>query len=109
MRDVTANEPAVTVAGITAAVSALIALGIAFGLPITDDQTAAILGVVAVVGPLVVGFVTRGKVSPTAAEPVGLDDPDDDDADDQDEDDDEDLVEFEDEDSEDYRPEHSAN
>lgn len=58
------NEPAITVASITAAVSAAIALLTAFGLNLSTEQTAAILGVVAVVGPLVAGYFTRAKVTP---------------------------------------------
>lgn len=61
------REPAITVATITAVVSALLALGAAFGLNLTADQTAAIVGFVAVVAPLAAGFITRGKVSPVAA------------------------------------------
>ncbi len=59
------NEPAITVASITAAVTAFLGLLTAFGLPLTDEQTTAILGVVAVIGPLVVGFIARRYVVPT--------------------------------------------
>lgn len=59
------NEPAVTVASITAGVTAILGLLTAFGLPLTDEQTTAILGVVAVIGPLVVGFIARRYVVPT--------------------------------------------
>ena len=62
------NEPAVTVATITAVVAALLALLAAFGLSLSQDQTAAIMGVVAVLAPLVSGFITRGKVSPVVSE-----------------------------------------
>lgn len=62
------NEPAVTVASITAVVTALLALLTAFGLSLSQDQTAAILGVVAVLAPLVSGFITRGKVTPVDGE-----------------------------------------
>jgi hypothetical protein len=58
------NEPAVAVGTITAVVTALLALLTAFGLSLSADQTAAILGVVAVLGPLVAAFVTRSKVTP---------------------------------------------
>jgi ABC-type spermidine/putrescine transport system permease subunit I len=60
------NEPAITVAGITAAVAALIGLLVAFGVSLSDDQQKAILGAVAVIAPLVAGYVTRGKVTPGA-------------------------------------------
>lgn len=59
------REPLITVASLTALVAALVALLVAFGLKVTEDQTAAVLGLVAVVAPLVVGFVARSKVTPT--------------------------------------------
>ena len=61
----TDNEPAITAGGITALVSALIALGAAFGMPITDAQKTAILSLVAIVAPIAVGLVVRGFVTPT--------------------------------------------
>tara|TARA_R100001244_G_scaffold6385_8_gene7500 strand:+ start:604 stop:813 length:210 start_codon:yes stop_codon:yes gene_type:complete len=59
----TKTEPAL-VAGITAAVAAVLALLVAFGLDMTAEQQTAILGVVAVVAPLVAAIVTRSKVTP---------------------------------------------
>lgn len=59
------REPAVTVATITAAATALIGLLVAFGVPLTDTQQAAILAVVAVAAPLAVGIITRRYVTPT--------------------------------------------
>lgn len=58
------KEPAITIGSISAGVAAVIALLIAFGVPLTDDQQVAILGVVAAVGPLVAAFLTRRFVSP---------------------------------------------
>lgn len=58
------NEPAITVGAVTAVVTALLALLAAFGLNLTQDQTAAIFGAVAVLAPLVSAVVTRGKVIP---------------------------------------------
>ncbi len=58
------TEPLWTVAGVTAAVSALIALLTAFGLELSQEQTTAILGVVAVAAPAVVAAVGRGRVTP---------------------------------------------
>lgn len=58
------NEPAITIASLTAAVAAVIGLLVAFGVSLSDDQQKAILSVVAVVGPLVAGYFTRGKVTP---------------------------------------------
>lgn len=56
------SEPLYTVGTITAAATAVIALLIAFGLPISDDPQSAILGVVAVAAPLVVAAIARGRV-----------------------------------------------
>lgn len=58
------REPAVTVAAITAAASAIITLLIAFGVPMSEAQSQAILGVVAVLAPIVVGLIARGMVTP---------------------------------------------
>lgn len=60
------SEPVVTVASITAAVAALIGVLVAFGVPLTDDQQKALLGLVAVVAPLVAAVIARRKVTPVA-------------------------------------------
>jgi hypothetical protein len=61
------KEPSVIVGTIIAVVTAIIVLLTAFGLHITNDQQSAILGVVAVLAPLIAGGVIRGKVfSPLA-------------------------------------------
>jgi hypothetical protein len=60
------NEPLITVGTVTAAVTALLAAAVAFGLDLTDEQTTAVLAVVAVLAPFVVAFTARGKVTPTA-------------------------------------------
>jgi ABC-type multidrug transport system fused ATPase/permease subunit len=65
------NEPAVTVGTITAVVSALLTLLAAFGLNLSADQTAAVVGVVAVLAPLVAAFITRRKVTPVTATEKG--------------------------------------
>ncbi|RGC68412.1 hypothetical protein C5N14_13580 [Micromonospora sp. MW-13] len=57
-----ATEPLFTVGGITAAVTAVLALLLAFGLPLSDAQQTAILGLVAVLAPLVVAAIARGRV-----------------------------------------------
>lgn len=64
--DPMSSEPLVTVASITAGVAAIIALLVSFGVPVTPEQQTAILGVVAVVAPIVVAFVARGHVTPNA-------------------------------------------
>ena len=61
------NEPLLTVASVTAAATAIIGLLVAFGLELSGEQQTAILGVVAVVAPVVVGVVARRKVTPTKA------------------------------------------
>lgn len=60
------REPVVTTAGVVAGVTALLALVIAFGLPLTAEQQTAILGVTAVAAPLVV-TIARRYVVPSAA------------------------------------------
>ncbi|MEU8220920.1 hypothetical protein AB0C47_34830 [Micromonospora taraxaci] len=60
--DSDSTEPLVTVGAITAAVTAVLGLLVAFGLPISDDQQARILGVIAVAAPFVVTFWGRRQV-----------------------------------------------
>ena len=55
-------EPAL----VTGAVSAILVLVTAFGLPLTEDQKAAILGSIVPVLVLVQALVTRGQVTPNA-------------------------------------------
>lgn len=59
------NEPALTIGGITAAVTAVLTLLVAFGVTLTQAQTAAILGVVGTLGSLVQAWLTRRKVEPS--------------------------------------------
>lgn len=54
------TEPALIVGVVTAA----IALLISFGVGITDEQNVAILGLVAVLAPIVSAAITRGFVTP---------------------------------------------
>ena len=61
------NEPLVTLASITAGVTALLALLVAFGIPITQEQQVAILGVAAVAAPFVVAVAGRGRVTPNGS------------------------------------------
>lgn len=58
----TTTEPVISTATITSAVTAVLALLVAFGLPLTDAQQVAILGVTAVVAPLVVIYARRWTV-----------------------------------------------
>lgn len=62
------SEPAITIGSISAGVGAIIALVVAFGVPLTEDQQIAILGVVAAVGPIVATVITRRYVSPAKSE-----------------------------------------
>lgn len=55
------REPAVLVAGITALLTALVAVLVTW-LPISDDQQAALLGLVGAAAPVIAGLVTRGRV-----------------------------------------------
>ena len=61
------RQPLLTTSGITAAVTAVIALLVAFGLDLTADQKVAILGVVStVVVPAAIAWAAHGKVTPVA-------------------------------------------
>ncbi len=59
-------EPALSVGGVVSALAALLTLLVAFGVSLTPDQTAAVLGFAAVAGPIIAGAVIRGKVRPVA-------------------------------------------
>jgi len=58
------NEPVISVGFLGAAAAAVLALLVAFGVDLTDEQQTAILGVVAVAAPIVVAVVTRRLVTP---------------------------------------------
>jgi hypothetical protein len=60
------REPLVTAATVTALVTAVIGLVVAFGIDLSTEQQTAILGVVAVAAPLVVALFSRSKVTPVA-------------------------------------------
>ena len=61
------HEPLISISSIVAAATAIVALLVAFGVPLTEDQKVAILGLVGVIAPVIVALVTRGKVTPNAA------------------------------------------
>ena len=65
-------EPLISISSIVAAATAVVALLVAFGVPLTEDQKVAILGLVGVIAPVIVALVTRGKVTPNAAVVEGL-------------------------------------
>ena len=58
------NEPLVTRATVTSAVTAVLALLVAFGVDLSNEQRAAVLGIAAVAAPLIVAAVTRHRVTP---------------------------------------------
>lgn len=62
------REPIITVATITAIVSAIIASMVAFGVSFTEDQTTAVMGIVAVLSPFVVAFIARQFTTPVTKE-----------------------------------------
>lgn len=55
-------EPLINVGTITAAGVAVLALLVSFGVSLDDDRQAAVLGIVAVIAPLVVAVVGRARV-----------------------------------------------
>lgn len=57
-----ASEPARVVGLVTTVVTSVLALLVALGLPISDELTVAILGIIASVGPIVAGIAIRGRV-----------------------------------------------
>lgn len=58
------REPVITAASIAAIITAVVALLKSFGVPISDEQATALVGVVGVAAPLVAAFIARGKVTP---------------------------------------------
>ena len=51
---------------ITSTVAAVLVLLVAFGVPVSDDQKAAVLGITGAVLALLAGLTTRALVTPTA-------------------------------------------
>lgn len=60
------REPVLTAASIVAAATAVLAVLAAFGLPLTAEQQAAVLGLIGVAAPYVVALLARRKVTPLA-------------------------------------------
>lgn len=56
------SEPARLIGAITTAVSSVLALLVALGLPISQELTIAILGLIAGLGPIVAGALIRSRV-----------------------------------------------
>jgi hypothetical protein len=64
-------EPLLSVAGITAGVTALISLAVSFGFELSQDQQLSLMGVVAVLAPLAVALIARNKVySPASVDAI---------------------------------------
>jgi len=65
------KEPLVAVGAATSLVAAVIAVLVAFGVPMTGAQTEAILALVAVAGPIVLAALARSRVySPASVEAI---------------------------------------
>lgn len=60
------EKPLLTSATITGGVAAVITLAVAFGLEVTAEQTAAILGVVGIAAPFVVWRAATNQVTANA-------------------------------------------
>lgn len=58
------DAPVMTTAIVTSLVTAVISLLTAFGVPMTPEQTAAILGVVGVIAPWAVWYVSHRTTTP---------------------------------------------
>lgn len=58
----TTTEPVISTATVTSVATALVALAIALGVPISEDLRTAILGTLAAVAPLVVIYARRWTV-----------------------------------------------
>ncbi|MGI8475748.1 MAG: hypothetical protein ACR2OO_05190 [Thermomicrobiales bacterium] len=56
------TEPSIIIGGIRAMATALLAVWAAFGGSLDDTQRQAILGLIAVVAPIIASVVIRGKV-----------------------------------------------
>jgi ABC-type multidrug transport system fused ATPase/permease subunit len=60
------KEPSAIIGGITGLVTAILALLVAFKIPLTMEQQVAILGVVAAVAPFIASLVIRQNVASPA-------------------------------------------
>lgn len=60
------REPLFNASVMVAIVAAGIVLLVSFGLPVSPDQTEAIIGFVTIIAPLVVAVLARNKVTPLA-------------------------------------------
>jgi hypothetical protein len=63
------NEPAVYIGLLTAIIDAI---AVFFPSSLTADQKTTLVGVVTVAVPVILSFVTRSQVTPTAPKPVSV-------------------------------------
>lgn len=60
------REPLLTRASWVALVTAVIAVAVAFGLPLSDEQQKALIGLAGVLSPIAAAVWARGQVTPVA-------------------------------------------
>ncbi len=60
------KEPVITAGAIVSLVTAVLALVVAFGAPLTPEQREGIIGVVAAVAPFALALVVRPNVTPNS-------------------------------------------
>jgi Na+/proline symporter len=60
------REPLLTIGTITSVLAAVLALVVAFGVPLTDGQVQALLGLAAALAPVIVALLARSRVTPVA-------------------------------------------
>ena len=60
------REPLLTKASWVALVTAVIAVAVAFGLPLSDEQQKALIALAGVLAPVAAAVWARGQVTPTA-------------------------------------------
>lgn len=60
------TEPAITAGTITAIAAAIIAVLVAFAVPLTDTQQTAILGLIGVLAPIILMLIVRPAVTPNS-------------------------------------------
>lgn len=61
------KEPVITVGAIVAAMAAVLAVGVAFGMPITVEQQKAILAAIPPLAVIVLAFIGRRMVVPNGS------------------------------------------
>lgn len=67
LTEIKEDEPVITGALIQSFVTSVLTLIVAFGVDLTKEQTTAIVGITAVVAPVIVAMWQRHKVVPVAS------------------------------------------